>query len=113
VIDTAMLGMAFDPTKGFDVMVMPNLYGDIASDLAAGLIGGLGLTPSGCVVGGCCAHGRGIYVYERGGLSTAPRRAGCTTMARTRRPVGPLAAPASTTIPARSPPHADLCYHNA
>jgi len=26
---------------------MPNLYGDIASDLAAGLIGGLGLTPSG------------------------------------------------------------------
>jgi len=31
----------------FDVMVMPNLYGDIVSDLAAGLIGGLGLTASG------------------------------------------------------------------
>ena len=31
----------------FDVMVMPNLYGDIVSDLCAGLIGGLGLTPSG------------------------------------------------------------------
>lgn len=31
----------------FDVMVMPNLYGDIISDLCAGLIGGLGLTPSG------------------------------------------------------------------
>jgi isocitrate dehydrogenase len=29
------------------VMVMPNLYGDILSDLSAGLIGGLGLTPSG------------------------------------------------------------------
>ncbi|KAJ1508779.1 NAD-dependent isocitrate dehydrogenase, partial [Coelomomyces lativittatus] len=29
------------------VMVMPNLYGDILSDLGAGLIGGLGLTPSG------------------------------------------------------------------
>ena len=28
-------------------MVMPNLYGDILSDLGAGLIGGLGLTPSG------------------------------------------------------------------
>lgn len=28
-------------------MVMPNLYGDILSDLSAGLIGGLGLTPSG------------------------------------------------------------------
>jgi isocitrate dehydrogenase (NAD+) len=33
--------------EAFDVMVMPNLYGDIASDLGAGLIGGLGLTPSG------------------------------------------------------------------
>ena len=31
----------------FDVLVMPNLYGDILSDLCAGLIGGLGLTPSG------------------------------------------------------------------
>lgn len=30
----------------FDVMLMPNLYGDIISDLCAGLIGGLGLTPS-------------------------------------------------------------------
>jgi hypothetical protein len=38
--------MAADPTR-FDVMVMPNLYGDIISDLGAGLIGGLGLTPSG------------------------------------------------------------------
>jgi isocitrate/isopropylmalate dehydrogenase len=31
-----------------DVAVMPNLYGDILSDAAAGLIGGLGLAPSGC-----------------------------------------------------------------
>lgn len=28
------------------VLVMPNLYGDIVSDMCAGLIGGLGLTPS-------------------------------------------------------------------
>ncbi|KAJ9530103.1 hypothetical protein QJQ45_023379 [Haematococcus lacustris] len=34
-----------DPGQ-FDVMLMPNLYGDIISDLCAGLIGGLGLTPS-------------------------------------------------------------------
>lgn len=46
IIDSAMLQMAMNPTR-FDVMVMPNLYGDIASDLGAGLIGGLGLTPSG------------------------------------------------------------------
>ena len=40
--------LANDPTQ-FDVMVMPNLYGDIVSDLCAGLIGGLGLTASGNV----------------------------------------------------------------
>ena len=38
--------MVQDPTI-YDVLVMPNLYGDILSDLCAGLIGGLGLTPSG------------------------------------------------------------------
>ncbi len=32
--------------ESFDVMVMPNLYGDIVSDLCSGLIGGLGLLPS-------------------------------------------------------------------
>jgi isocitrate dehydrogenase (NAD+) len=32
--------------ENFDVMVMPNLYGDIISDLTSGLIGGLGLLPS-------------------------------------------------------------------
>jgi isocitrate/isopropylmalate dehydrogenase len=31
-----------------DVVVLPNLYGDILSDVAAGVIGGLGLVPSGC-----------------------------------------------------------------
>ena len=29
----------------YDVLVLPNLYGDIVSDLAAGLIGGLGVAP--------------------------------------------------------------------
>ena len=38
--------MVQNPSQ-FDVLVMPNLYGDILSDLCAGLIGGLGLTPSG------------------------------------------------------------------
>ncbi len=36
-----------DP-QSFDVIVLPNLYGDIFSDEGAGTIGGLGLTPSGC-----------------------------------------------------------------
>jgi isocitrate dehydrogenase (NAD+) len=33
-----------DPTR-FDVLLMPNLYGDIISDLGAGLVGGLGVVP--------------------------------------------------------------------
>lgn len=41
----------------YDVLVMPNLYGDILSDLCAGLIGGLGITPSGNI-------GDGIAVFE-------------------------------------------------
>ena len=40
------LQITLDPTQ-FDVLVMPNLYGDILSDLCAGLVGGLGVTPSG------------------------------------------------------------------
>lgn len=40
------LQMVQDPNQ-YDVLVMPNLYGDILSDLCAGLIGGLGVTPSG------------------------------------------------------------------
>ena len=46
IIDSAVMHLIKDPAQ-FDVMVMPNLYGDIISDLCAGLIGGLGLTPSG------------------------------------------------------------------
>lgn len=45
-IDTVCMLLANNPSE-FDVMVMPNLYGDIVSDLCAGLIGGLGLTASG------------------------------------------------------------------
>lgn len=47
-LDTVCLNMVQDPLQ-FDVLVMPNLYGDILSDLCAGLIGGLGVTPSGNV----------------------------------------------------------------
>lgn len=46
LLDKVCLKMTLDP-HNYDVMVMPNLYGDILSDLSAGLIGGLGLTPGG------------------------------------------------------------------
>lgn len=45
IVDNVCMQMVMYPTK-FDVLVMPNLYGDITSDLASGLIGGLGLLPS-------------------------------------------------------------------
>lgn len=45
-LDTVCLNMVQDPNQ-YDVLVMPNLYGDILSDMCAGLVGGLGLTPSG------------------------------------------------------------------
>ena len=45
LVDAAALHLVMRPER-FDVLVMPNLYGDILSDLAAGLIGGLGLCPS-------------------------------------------------------------------
>ena len=48
LLDNTSLKLTADPADYKDVvMVMPNLYGDIMSDLSSGLIGGLGLTPSG------------------------------------------------------------------
>ncbi|KAI6119294.1 hypothetical protein EDD16DRAFT_1790905 [Pisolithus croceorrhizus] len=46
------------------VMVMPNLYGDILSDMCAGLIGGLGLTPSGNI--GRAVHGSAPDIAGKG-----------------------------------------------
>ncbi|HZT82799.1 MAG TPA: isocitrate/isopropylmalate dehydrogenase family protein [Gemmataceae bacterium] len=43
-VDTLCLRLALDPT-GYDVLVMENLFGDVISDLCAGLVGGLGLVP--------------------------------------------------------------------
>ncbi len=45
LVDAAAMWLVRDPAR-FDVLVAPNLYGDILSDLAAGLTGGLGLAPS-------------------------------------------------------------------
>ena len=42
LVDNLCMQLVQDPTR-FDVLVLPNLYGDIVSDLTAGLIGGLGV----------------------------------------------------------------------
>ncbi|MEX2327924.1 MAG: isocitrate/isopropylmalate family dehydrogenase, partial [Pseudomonadales bacterium] len=67
IIDDFLCRMITKP-QDFDVVVMPNLYGDIMSDGAAGLIGGLGLAPSGC-------YGDD-YAYFESAHGTAPDIAG-------------------------------------
>lgn len=44
IIDAACMKLVQDPTR-FDVIMMENLYGDVLSDLCAGLVGGLGVVP--------------------------------------------------------------------
>ncbi len=44
IVDNASMQLVSRPEQ-FDILVMPNLYGDILSDLAAGLVGGLGVVP--------------------------------------------------------------------
>ena len=44
IVDNACLQLVLDPLK-LDVLLLENLYGDIVSDLAAGLVGGLGVVP--------------------------------------------------------------------
>ena len=52
IVDATCMRLVQMPDK-FDVMVMPNLYGDIVSDLCAGLVGGPGLACSGNIGKGC------------------------------------------------------------
>jgi isocitrate dehydrogenase (NAD+) len=44
IVDAACMQLVMHPEK-FDVLLLPNLYGDIVSDLCAGLVGGLGVVP--------------------------------------------------------------------
>ena len=44
IVDNACMQLVMRPEQ-FDVIVLPNLYGDIVSDLCAGLVGGLGVVP--------------------------------------------------------------------
>jgi len=62
IIDNVAHQMAKDPAQ-FDIIVTTNLNGDIISDLASGLVGGLGFAPSG-------NYGDDVAIFER---STARR----------------------------------------
>jgi isocitrate dehydrogenase (NAD+) len=56
IVDAACMQMVMNPSQ-FDVLVLPNLYGDIVSDLCAGLVGGLGVV-------GAANLGTEIGVFE-------------------------------------------------
>jgi isocitrate dehydrogenase (NAD+) len=56
IVDAACMHLVMNPAQ-FDVLVMPNLYGDIVSDLCAGLVGGLGVV-------GAANLGTEIGVFE-------------------------------------------------
>ena len=56
IVDNACMQMVLDPSQ-FDMLLLTNLYGDIMSDLAAGLVGGLGVVPSGNI-------GDGVAIFE-------------------------------------------------
>ncbi|KAK0745170.1 hypothetical protein B0T21DRAFT_281142 [Apiosordaria backusii] len=71
LLDNTCLKMTTDPIPYNDkVLVMPNLYGDILSDMCAGLIGGLGLTPSGNIGDECsifeAVHGSAPDIAGKG-----------------------------------------------
>jgi isocitrate/isopropylmalate dehydrogenase len=44
IVDAACMHLVLNPAQ-FDILLLPNLYGDIVSDLCAGLVGGLGVVP--------------------------------------------------------------------
>jgi isocitrate dehydrogenase (NAD+) len=67
LIDSFVARLVRRPSD-FDVVVMPNMYGDIVSDLAAALIGGIGLAPG-------ANYGEGLAIFEAA-HGTAPRHAG-------------------------------------
>ena len=70
-VDAAALYLVQRP-RDFDVIVTENLFGDILSDLAAGLVGGMGMAPSGDI-GGDTGHRRAVFQPSHG---SAPDIAG-------------------------------------
>lgn len=59
VVDALCMELVIKP-EAFDCLVLPNLYGDIVSDLAAGLVGGLGVAP-GANIGDECAMFEAVH----------------------------------------------------
>jgi 3-isopropylmalate dehydrogenase len=60
IVDTMAMRLVRDP-QSFDVVVTTNMFGDILSDLAAGLVGGLGMAPGLCIGDGDVAMAQATH----------------------------------------------------
>jgi isocitrate dehydrogenase (NAD+) len=69
IVDNACMQIVMNPDQ-FDLLLLPNLYGDVMSDLAAGLVGGLGVVPSGNIGDECAifeaVHGTAPDIAGKG-----------------------------------------------
>ena len=69
IVDNACMQIVMNPAQ-FDILLLPNLYGDVMSDLAAGLVGGLGVVPSGNIGDDCAifeaVHGTAPDIAGKG-----------------------------------------------
>src|SRR5271154_1482952 len=69
IVDNACMQIVLNPQQ-FDMLLLPNLYGDVMSDLAAGLVGGLGVVPSGNIGDNCAmfeaVHGTAPDIAGKG-----------------------------------------------
>jgi len=69
IVDNASMQLVAKPEQ-FDILLLPNLYGDIISDLAAGLVGGLGVVPGGNIGPDCAifesVHGSAPDIAGKG-----------------------------------------------
>jgi len=69
IVDNCCMQLATRPEQ-FDVLVLPNLYGDIVSDLCAGIVGGLGVAPGGNIGKDCAVfeavHGSAPDIAGKG-----------------------------------------------
>ena len=104
--------LVHDPTQ-FDVLLLENLYGDILSDLCAGLVGGLGVVPGANLGEGCAVfeavHGSApdiagkrvanpaAVILSAAMLRAPPRRGGDGRRDRARRARGARAIPRTAT----------------
>ena len=93
IVDAACMQLVMKP-ETFDVLVLPNLYGDIVSDLCAGLVGGLGVVP-----GANLGHEAAVFEAVHG---SAPDIAGKNL-------ANPTALLLSALHDARSPGRDDGC----